>query len=48
MAMLLNTSLNRQAPIVCTAGEALDLFLETGLHRLCLGAAMIVRPAAAR
>ncbi|MBK1699017.1 carbamoyltransferase family protein [Rhodovibrio salinarum] len=41
--LLLNTSLNRQAPIVCTAGDALRLFLETGLHRLCLGGAMIVR-----
>jgi carbamoyltransferase len=41
--LLLNTSLNRQAPIVCTAAEALDLFLATGLHRLCLGGAMLVR-----
>jgi carbamoyltransferase len=41
--MLLNTSFNRQAPIVCTAQAALDLFLETGLDRLCLGGAMIVR-----
>jgi carbamoyltransferase len=41
--LLLNTSLNRQAPIVCTADAALQLFLATGLHRLCLGGAMIVR-----
>ncbi|MBK1670124.1 hypothetical protein CKO28_18985 [Rhodovibrio sodomensis] len=41
--MLLNTSLNRQTPIVCTPGEALDLFLETGLHRLCVGGATVVR-----
>ena len=41
--MLLNTSLNRQAPIVCTPAEAVDLFLETGLHRLCVGGAMVVR-----
>jgi carbamoyltransferase len=41
--MLLNTSLNRQAPIVCTAAEALDLFLVTGLDRLCVGGAMLVR-----
>ena len=42
--MLLNTSLNRQAPIVRTAAEALDLFLDTGLDRLCLGGAMVRRP----
>jgi carbamoyltransferase len=41
--MLLNTSLNRQAPIVCTPEQALDLFLETGIHRLCLGGATILR-----
>ncbi len=41
--LLLNTSLNRQAPIVCTAAEALDLFLASGLHRLCVGGAMLVR-----
>ena len=41
--MLLNTSLNRQAPIVCTSAEALDLFLVTGLDRLCVGGAMLVR-----
>jgi carbamoyltransferase len=41
--MLLNTSLNRQAPIVCSPADAVELFLETGLHRLCLGGAMIVR-----
>jgi len=42
--MLLNTSLNRQAPMVRTAAEALDLFLDTGLDRLCLGRAMVRRP----
>jgi carbamoyltransferase len=41
--LVLNTSLNRQAPIVCTAAEAMDLFLATGLHRLCVGGAMLTR-----